>query len=65
LEELRLSQERADAVLRYLIEQESLSPRNVSSIGFGSSMPLVNARNREAADKNRRVDVIIVSKSER
>lgn len=65
LEELRLSQDRADAVLRYLIEQESLSPRNVSSIGFGSSMPLVNARNREAADKNRRVDVIIVSKSER
>lgn len=62
-EELRLSQERADAVLRYLIEQEGLSPRNVSSIGFGSTMPLT--RDKDAADKNRRVEVIIVSRSGR
>jgi outer membrane protein OmpA-like peptidoglycan-associated protein len=64
-EELRLSQERADTVLRYLIEQEGLSPRNVSSIGYGSSMPLSAAKNAQVADRNRRVEVIIVSKSGR
>jgi outer membrane protein OmpA-like peptidoglycan-associated protein len=64
-EELRLSQERADTVLRYLIEHEGLSPRNVSSIGFGSSMPLTTDKSDSAADKNRRVEVIIVSKAGR
>jgi outer membrane protein OmpA-like peptidoglycan-associated protein len=61
-EVLRLSQERADTVLRFLIEEEGLSPRNVSAIGYGDTMPLVSARTTEAADKNRRVEVIIVAK---
>jgi outer membrane protein OmpA-like peptidoglycan-associated protein len=59
---LRLSQDRADAVLRYLVEQEGLSPRNISSIGYGETMPLENARTEDAAAKNRRVEVILVSK---
>jgi outer membrane protein OmpA-like peptidoglycan-associated protein len=61
-EVLRLSQERADTVLRFLVEEEGLSPRNVSSIGYGDTMPLVSGRTEEAADKNRRVEVIIVTK---
>jgi outer membrane protein OmpA-like peptidoglycan-associated protein len=61
-EALRLSQERADAVLRYLIEEEGVSPSNVSSIGYGETMPLENAHTEDAADKNRRVEVILVSK---
>jgi outer membrane protein OmpA-like peptidoglycan-associated protein len=59
---LRLSQDRADTVLRYLVEQEGLSPRNISSIGYGETMPLENARTEDAAAKNRRVEVILVSK---
>jgi outer membrane protein OmpA-like peptidoglycan-associated protein len=61
-ETLRLSQERADAVLRFLIEEEGLSPRNVSAIGYGDTMPLLNAKTEDAAGKNRRVEVIIVAK---
>ena len=61
-EVLRLSQERADTVLRFLIEEEGLSPRNVSAIGYGDTMPLVSGKTEEAADKNRRVEVIIVNK---
>jgi flagellar motor protein MotB len=34
----------------------------VSSIGYGESMPLENANTPEAAARNRRVEVIIVSK---
>lgn len=59
---LRLSQDRADAVLRYLVEQEGLSPRHISSIGYGETMPLVNAHTEDAAAKNRRVEVVLVSK---
>src|SRR5206468_2189611 len=36
-EVLRLSQERADAVLRFLIEEEGISPKNISSIGYGDT----------------------------
>lgn len=61
-EALRLSQDRADTVLRYLIEDEGLTPRNVSSIGYGDAMPLLDAHNADADSKNRRVEVIIVSK---
>lgn len=64
-EELRLSQERADAVLRYLIEQEGLSPRNVSAVGFGSAMPLSTGREPADADRNRRVEVILASPARR
>jgi outer membrane protein OmpA-like peptidoglycan-associated protein len=61
-EALRLSQERADAVLRYLIEEEGVSPRNVSSIGYGETMPLEDAHTDDADSRNRRVEVILVSK---
>jgi outer membrane protein OmpA-like peptidoglycan-associated protein len=61
-ETLRLSQERADAVLRFLIEEEGISPKNISSIGYGSTMPLMSGRSEEAIDRNRRVEVVIISK---
>ncbi len=61
-EVLRLSQERADMVLRYLIESEGLSPKNVSAIGYGDTMPVKAGKGDEASDLNRRVEVIIVSK---
>jgi outer membrane protein OmpA-like peptidoglycan-associated protein len=59
---LRLSQERADAVLRYLIEVEGVSPRNLSAIGYSDSMPLEAGSSDEIAARNRRVDVLIISK---
>jgi outer membrane protein OmpA-like peptidoglycan-associated protein len=59
---LRLSQERADAVLRFFIEEEGISPKNISSIGYGDTMPLVPAKTAEAAERNRRVEVVIISK---
>jgi outer membrane protein OmpA-like peptidoglycan-associated protein len=61
-ETLRLSQERADAVLRYLIEEEGISPKNISSIGYGDTMPLMAGKSPEASEHNRRVEVVIISK---
>jgi outer membrane protein OmpA-like peptidoglycan-associated protein len=59
---LRLSQERADSVLRFLIEDEGISPRNVSSIGYGDTMPLVQGKDEASAARNRRVEIVIISK---
>ena len=59
-EMLRLSQERADAVLRFLIEEEGVSPRNVSAIGYGDAMPLKKS-GEDASDQNRRVEVVVIS----
>ena len=60
-ENLRLSQDRADSVLRFLIENQGVSPRNVSAIGYGETMPISRGRTQEAADINRRVEVVIIS----
>ena len=56
------AQERADAVLRFLIEEEGISPKNISSIGYGNTMPLVGGNSAEAVERNRRVEVVIISK---
>ncbi len=61
-EDLRLSQERADSVLRYLIEDKGVSPRNITAIGYGDTMPLDSSGTPEAAQRNRRVDVLLISR---
>jgi outer membrane protein OmpA-like peptidoglycan-associated protein len=61
-EGLILSQKRADAVLMYLVEKGKVSPDNLYSRGHGDSAVL-NANNTEDAQiKNRRVDIVILTK---
>ena len=55
---LKLSQARAEAVSRYLVEQRSVLPERLSALGKGSSEPL-NKREPDAPE-NRRVSVIAV-----
>ena len=59
---LQLSQERADAVLRYLVEKGKVSPTNLYSRGHGSSAPLDTTRTEAARQRNRRVDIVILTK---
>jgi len=51
-----LSEQRADAVRRYLIGR-GVSPARVSSIGFGKSMPLATNATPEGRQQNRRVEI--------
>ncbi len=59
---LLLSQNRADRVLRYLVEKGRVSPDNLYSRGHGASTPMDTGDTEEARGKNRRVDIIIITK---
>jgi outer membrane protein OmpA-like peptidoglycan-associated protein len=59
---LRLSQDRADSVLRYLVEKGKISPHNLYARGHGSSAPLESGGSEEFKFKNRRVTIVIFTK---
>jgi outer membrane protein OmpA-like peptidoglycan-associated protein/uncharacterized protein YdeI (BOF family) len=60
----RLSQDRADAVVRYLAETHNVPLRRIiTPFGFGIAQPVADNTTREGREQNRRVDVrILVSK---
>jgi outer membrane protein OmpA-like peptidoglycan-associated protein len=51
-----LSEQRADAVRRYLIGR-GVSPARITSLGFGESMPLATNSTAEGRQQNRRVEL--------
>ena len=59
-----LSQRRADAVIRYLVEQHQIPLRRiVTPYGFGESNPVADNKTRSGRAENRRVEVkVLVSK---
>ncbi len=60
----QLSQRRADAVIRYLVEQHKIPLRRiVTPYGFGASEPIADNKTRSGRAENRRVEVkILVNK---
>src|ERR1700755_64200 len=60
----RLSQRRADAVIRYLVENHQIPLRRViTPYGFGESNPVADNTTREGRVENRRVEVkVLVSR---
>jgi len=54
----KLSQQRADIVRRYLIEQ-GLQDANVSSLGFGKTSPVADNDTAAGRQKNRRVEIVV------
>lgn len=57
---LKLSQERSDAVTTYLkANMKSLDDSNISSIGYGENNPIANNETLDGRSKNRRIDIII------
>jgi chemotaxis protein MotB len=53
----RLSQDRARAVVRFLIDEEGLPPARLSANGFGQYQPLIDEPTAEARARNRRIEV--------
>ena len=55
---LKLSQQRADSVRAYLIEQ-GINPDNVNSKGFGKANPVVSNDTAAGRQQNRRVEMVV------
>lgn len=54
-----LSTNRAVNVLRYLIEENNISPKTVSAVGYGEYHPIADNSTEEGRKINRRVDFVI------
>lgn len=55
----KLSQERADAVVKYLVEKKSVEAKRLSAKGFGDSKPIADNKSKKGQAKNRRVDFTV------
>ncbi|MEP2671304.1 MAG: OmpA family protein [Cyclobacteriaceae bacterium] len=53
---LKLSQDRADAIRRYLIDEFNIKESRVEAIGYGSSKPIVEELTNKDRQLNRRVE---------
>lgn len=56
---LRLSQERADAVKQYLLANMDIPESQVEAVGYGESNPIASNETEEGRTKNRRIDLVI------
>lgn len=59
-----LSAARAVVVTRFLVEHAGVNPTRISAQGYGEYMPLVSNDTAEGKAKNRRVNILILNKSE-
>lgn len=57
----RLSENRAEAVRRYMIEQ-GISARRLASLGHGVSSPVASNDTEDGMSRNRRVDFVVTKK---
>jgi len=56
---MRLSQERADAVRMYLIANQGLAASRATAAGYGEGRPVASDSTAEGRAQNRRIDVVI------
>jgi len=58
---LQLSRQRADAVVRYLTENDKIPLAKIHELGYGEDMPKDNNHTRSGRKENRRVEVTILA----
>ena len=59
---MKLSQQRADNVMNFLVEQ-GIDANRLTAKGLGMSMPIADNSTKEGRQKNRRVDLVIQDKA--
>lgn len=55
----KLSQDRADAVVKYLVSTKGVDGKRLSAKGFGDSKPIADNKTKKGQAKNRRVDFTV------
>lgn len=55
----KLSQDRADAVVKYLADKKGVDAKRLSAKGFGDSQPIADNKSKKGQAKNRRVDFTV------
>ena len=58
----RLSQQRAEAVAKFLTTIGGIEAARVRAKGMGADKPIANNKTREGRSKNRRIEVLIIIK---
>ncbi len=58
-----LSTARASSVVRYFISRHGVPPERIAAVGYGDTRPIADNTSREGRQKNRRVDIVILSSS--
>jgi len=56
---LKLSIARAATVAQFLLDQHTIDPRRVSTMGFGEYRPIADNTSADGRRKNRRVEIIV------
>ena len=56
---LALSNQRAQEVLGYLLKNGSVSPGNLTAVGYGETAPIANNETEDGRRRNRRIDLVI------
>ncbi|MBS1490151.1 MAG: OmpA family protein [Bacteroidetes bacterium] len=59
---LQLSQDRADAIKVYLVNEYKIDTKRIEAVGYGSSKPLVEEKTEEDKQLNRRVEFEIIKR---
>ncbi len=55
----KLSQERAEAVVNYLVSKKSVDAKRLTAKGFGDTKPIADNKSKNGQAKNRRVDFTV------
>ncbi len=57
----KLSQERAEAVVKYLVQKKGVDARRLSAKGWGDTQPIADNKTEKGRAKNRRVDFTVTA----
>ena len=56
---LKLSQQRADSVVSYLVNDLHIAPSRLTAVGYGETRPIADNSTTEGQQANRRIDAVI------
>ena len=59
---LRLTQKRADAFMKYLAEECGVLPERMTALGLGEERPIADNNLQGGRDRNRRIDTILLTR---